>query len=499
MTERLVLAIDQGTSSTKALLVDGAGAVRARSAVTVGCAYPQPGWVEQDPLELWASVVDAIAGVLAAGEAVPAALAVASQRESVLIWDRASGRPLGPCVGWQCRRGTELCRRARERGAGELVTEATGLPLDPSFSAPKLQWLLEGDPRLWPAAVRGEICAGTVDSWILWNLTGGRLHATDAGNASRTLLLDIRTLDWSDELLAIFDIPRACLPTVVSSWGEVGEAVALGRLPSIPITAVLADSHAALFSHGGGEPGTAKATFGTGTSVMAATGSTPVRSRNGLATTVAWAEAEPTYALEGNILSSGATVRWVAELLRTTDAEVERLAASVSDAGGAYLVPAFAGLGAPHWDPAARGRIEGLTFATGRAELARAAVDSIAYQVADLVEAIEADLGAPLRELRVDGGASRNDALVRLQADLLGKPVLRSASSDGAAVGAALLAGSAAGLWEGVRGVVESPGGLDRFEPGGRDDERLAGWREALARGRTDAGIAPVRLEADPT
>jgi glycerol kinase len=498
MTQPLVLAIDQGTSSTKAVLVDGDGAVRARSAVAVRCAFPQPGWVEQDPLELWRSVVEAIDSVLAGG-AAPGALAVANQRESVLIWDRADGRPLGPCVGWQCRRGTELTRRARARGAAELVEETTGLPLDPSFSAPKLQWLLDSDPRLRPAAARGEICAGTVDSWLVWQLTGGRVHATDAGNASRTLLFDLRTRDWSDELLALFDVPRPCLPAVVPSWGEVGEASASGRLPSTPIATVLADSHAALYSQGCGAPGTAKATFGTGTSVMAATGAEPVRSRNGLATTIAWAAPEPTYALEGNILSSGATVRWVADLLRVADEEVERLAASVPDAGGVHLVPAFAGLGAPYWDAAARGRIEGLTFSSGRAQLARAAVESIAYQVADLVEAIEADLDAPLRELRVDGGAGRNDALVQLQADLLGKPVLRSASSDGAAVGAALLAGAAAGLWSAEDAVERSSRAADRFEPaGGGARESLAAWREAVARGRSQAGIDQVSLEADP-
>jgi glycerol kinase len=484
-----LLALDQGTSSTKAILVDEGGEVVAAAHVPVRRGYPRPGWVEQDPTELWESALAAVDAVLADASFVPAALAITNQRESVVVWDRATGRPLGPCVTWQCRRGAEHCDEIRSLGAEATVRDLTGLPLDPSFSAPKLRWLLDADPRVRAAAENGDACAGTVDSWLVWNLTVGAAHVTDVGNASRTLLFDIDRLAWSDELLELFDIPPACLPTPEPSSGVVGEAVAAGRLPAVPIAALVADSHAALYGHGCLRPSTAKATFGTGTSLMTPTGASVPVSRHGLASTVAWGRAQPTYALEGNILSSGATVQWVAELLGLDTAAVESLSASVPDAGGVHLVPGFAGLGAPHWDPGARGRIEGLTFATNAAHLARAAVDSIAYQVADLVDAVDLDLGVPVEELRIDGGASRNDALVQFQADLLARPVLRSASPDAAALGAAYLAGLAVGVWSGDDDIEALPRRFDTFEP--RPDapreQLLAGWRAALGRDGVEA------------
>lgn len=481
-----ILAVDQGTTSTKALLVSPDGEVSASASAAVARAFPRPGWVEQDADELWRSVLDAVAQLPPADVAC---LAVTAQRESVLLWERASGRPLTPVVSWQCTRGAELCAELRASGAEPLVRELTGLPLDPMFSASKLRALLDGDPALRAAAERGDACAGTIDSWLVWNLSGGALHITDAGNAARTLLFDLHGLDWSDELLQLFEIPRACLPDIVASCGEsLGESSSsLARLPEKSIAAVTADSHAALYGLGCARPGTAKATFGTGTSVMSSTGAEPRASQSGMATTLAWLAAGPTYALEGNIFSSGATVEWMAQVLGVDGAAaVERLAAEADGSGGVHVVPAFAGLGAPWWQPGARGRVTGLTFASGRAELARAAVESIAYQVADVVHALEQDLERPLDELRVDGGASRNDQLLQLQADLAGCPVVRSDSPDAAAVGAALLAGVALGIASGE--AVPPPG--DRFEPRIGVDARqelLAAWHDSAGVARAEA------------
>ena len=471
-----ILAVDQGTTSTKALLVSPDGGVIASASAAVGRSYPRAGWVEQDANELWASVPAAVEQL---PQAEIACIAVTAQRESVLVWERETGRPLTPVVSWQCTRGADLCAELRASGAEPLVRELTGLPLDSMFSASKLRWLLDADPALRAAAERGTACAGTVESWLVWNLSGRALHVTDAGNAARTMLFDLRRLDWSGELLALFEIPRSCLPVVVSSAdGALGESSrSLARLPEIPLAALTADSHAALYGLGCTRVGTAKATLGSGSSVMSATGAEPRTSRSGLTTTVAWSTEQPTYALEGNIFSSGATVEWMARVLGVAGAEeVERLAAGVSDSGGVHVVPAFAGLGAPWWQPEARGRVTGLSFATGRAELARAAVDSIAYQVADVVAALGEDLDRPL------------DELLQLQADLAGCPVVRSDSPDAAAVGAALLAGAALG----ISPDAPTPPRGDRFEPridAERRQELLAAWHAA-------AGVAWAREEA---
>jgi len=488
-----ILAVDQGTTSTKAVLVSPSGETLASAIAPVSRTYPRPGWVEQDPAELWQSVGAAIAQLPALDAAC---ITVANQRESVLVWDRRSGRPLTPCVGWQCTRGADLCAALRATGAEQLVRELTGLPLDPMFSASKLRHLLDSDPALRAAAESGSACAGTIDSWLLWNLSGGALHATDAGNASRTLLFDVHRLEWSEELLELFDLPAAFLPRVLPSSGLAGETIPMGRLPALPIAAVAADSHAALYGLACFRSGTAKATYGTGTSLMSTTGSEPRRSHSGLATTVAWLRETPTYALEGNVFSSGATVDWLAGVLGLESAvDVERLAGTVPDAGGVHLVPGFSGLGAPHWQPDARGRITGLTFASGAAELARAAVESIAFQVADLVESLEQDLERPLDELRVDGGASRNDGLMQFQADLLGCPVVRTDVPDAAALGAAFLGGLAVGLFEDEEQLAGFDRDWYRFEPqlaAGRREELLAGWRAAVA-GAVAAQEATVR------
>lgn len=494
MTE-VVLAIDQGTTATKAMLVSPSGETTGFSSVPVGRTYPRPGWVEQDPDEIWKSV-------LAATEQLPRAqvhaVGISSQRESVLFWDRATGQPLTPCVSWQCTSGVEVCRSLRAAGAEPLVRELTGLPLDTMFSASKLNRLLGANPSLRAAAISGDACAGTVDSWLAWNLTGGELHVTDAGNASRTLLFDIHRLAWSDQLLALFDVPPTCLPRIVASGEVVGETVPQGAIPRAPLAALVADSHAALYGLGCLRAGTAKATYGTGTSLASPTGPEPAVSQHGLVTSVAWLRLSPTFALEGNVFSSGATVDWVAKLLGLEDpSALEDLARTVPDAGGAHIVPGFGGLGAPYWCPEARGQISGLTFSTGRAELARAALESIAFQVADLVAALERDTGHALGELHADGGASGNNVLMQLQADLLGCPVVRSLARDASALGAAFLAGLATGFFDGENDIEGMGRQGETMEPKMSDTDReefLAAWHTAVSR-----AILPAPVDTRPS
>jgi glycerol kinase len=500
MSRDLILAIDQGTTNTKALLVDPrAATVAAEASVSVPVAFPRPGWVETDALALWRTVEAAAAACLADVEPTRlAAVAVANQRESVLLWERRSGRPLGPCVSWQCRRSSALCEALAERGAGDVVQARTGLPLDPMFSAGKARWLLDQVDDGLARAQRGELCVGTVDTWLAWNLSGGSVFATDLTNASRTQLLDLDGLRWDEELTALFGVPAAALPELRASSAVVGATRAGGALPAgLPIAALVGDSHAALFGHGAPAPGSAKATYGTGTSVMAPLAG-PVRC-DGLSTTVAWALEAPgrpdgmvvTYALEGNITATGAAVAWLADLLGLAgrEPELEALARSVPDAQGVMLVPAFTGLGAPHWDADARGLVCGLSRGSTRAHLARAAFDAIAYQVRDVLDPMRAALPAPLTTLYADGGAAQSDLLAQTQADVLGLPVQRSASTSLAAVGAASLAGLACGLLDSLEQVRGLPRGLQRFEPGpgvAAADAGYGGWRVALRRAAGD-------------
>lgn len=484
---KLILAIDQGTTNTKALLVDRAGAVRARASRALAIAFPQPGWVEQDARALWASVAEAAADCLAqAGDAEIVAVGVSNQRESAVVWDRRTGEPVGPCIVWQCRRTAAFCQELRARGLESVIRERTGLPLDPLFSASKIRWLLDRAPG-------GVRCAGTVDSWLLWNLTGGHAHATDASNASRTQLLNLCRVEWDEDLLDVFGIPRDCLPQVRPSSGVFGVTTGGGGLPAgAPVAAMIGDSHAALFGHAAFAPGAVKATYGTGTSLMTPVEG-PVASRHGLATTVAWAAAGGVrYALEGNITNTGGAVQWLAEFLSLAGGaeEVAALAATVADAGGVYLVPAFAGLGAPHWDSGARGLLCGLTRGSTAAHAARATLDSIAYQIRDVFEAMRQD--SPFAEpvLLADGGASRNERLMQFQADILGCPVVRSESADLSAIGAAWLAGLAVGFWHSLEELAALPRATTRFEPRmseGRRAELVGGWQDALARARSAA------------
>ncbi len=494
MQKPTILAIDQGTTNTKVLLVDQNGQIVTRAARPLTVTYPQPAWVEQDPAALWRSVQEAIDECLqAAPQTELAAIAITNQRESVVLWERATGQPLGPCVIWQCQRGAALCQQLAGQGLEPMLRQRTGLTIDPMFSASKMRWLLDNTPNGHQRAEAGELCLGTIDSWVLFNLSGGRLHACDLTNASRTQLLNLHTLQWDDELLALFNIPAAALPQVNPSSTIYGQSAAVGALPAgIPIASLIGDSHAALFGHAGFQPGAIKATYGTGSSLMTVT-PTPVISQHGLSTTIAWATPEKvTYALEGNIYATGAAVQWLDQLLDLTGRQqnIETLAASVADTGGVYLVPAFVGLGAPHWNNLARGLITGLTRGAGPAHLARATLESIAYQVRDVFDVMQAEAGVNLTVLLADGGASQNNFLMQFQADMLACPVQRNLSTDVSALGAAYLAGLAAGVWSTQAAIAALPRPHDRFEPDAAVDRAglYAGWQAAVARAIFDSG-----------
>jgi glycerol kinase len=499
-----LLAVDQGTSSSKAVLVGSDGAILARGQARLSAAYPRPGWVEQDAEELWTSVQAAIEHCLAQAPGVrPVALAVANQRESAVVWRRADGAPAGPVIGWQDRRTADACERLRADGHGPLIQARTGLALDPMFSATKLRWLLERAPGGLAAAARGELCAGTVDAWLVFKLTGGAVFACEAGNASRTQLLDLRSAAWDPELCELFGIPPAALPEVRRSDGGFGSAVAAGSLlpGAPPISAVLADSHAALHGHGCFGPGAGKATFGTGSSVM-----TPVErlgaTGHGVSETLAWLRDEPTYALEGNVIATGAALDWMGRIVGADGgAGLERLAAQVPDAGGVHFVPAFAGLGAPYWDREASGLVDGLTGGTTPAHLARAALEAVAHQVTDVLEAMD-DAGGRLRVLFADGGASAGPLVMQLQADLSGRPVLASSVAEMSALGVAHLAGVAEGVWDGEAALAALPRPSTEYRPelpAGEREARRAAWHAAVARSRgRSATESIVREEVAP-
>lgn len=491
MREKFILAIDQGTTNTKVLLVDRAGAIAARASRPLDIQFPQPAWVEQDAQVLWRSIVEAAKECLdkTAGEVT--GIGVSNQRESVIVWDRATGAPAGPCVVWQCRRTAQYCAELQQHGLGPLIERTTGLAIDPLFSASKIRWLLDHIDDGQRRAEDGALCAGTVDSWVLWNLTCGAVHACDATNAARTQLFDLRRLAWDDELLSIFGIPAVMLPEVRPSSADFGLTAATGLPAGLPVGSLIGDSHAALFGHATFQPGSIKATYGTGSSLMTLT-EEPISSSRGLSTTIAWWRgAAARYALEGNITVTGGAVQWVGELLGLSNGApgVAALAASVADTGGVYLTPAFAGLGAPYWDPAARGAISGLTRGSTSAHVARAALESIAYQVRDVFDAMEADAGTPLPELLADGGASQNDVLMQFQADILARPVRRNLSADLSAIGAAWLAGLALGVWASTDELEALPRRQDVFEPcmsSAERDRLYDGWQIAVARARVN-------------
>lgn len=493
MSRKFILALDQGTTSSRALVFDRHGRVRGAAQQEFAQHFPRPGWVEHDPADLWESTRrTALAAVAEANLTARdlAAIGLANQRETTLLWDRRTGRPLAPAIVWQDRRTDELCTQLKRRGLEPLFRRRTGLVLDPYFSGTKLAWLLDRLPGARARAARGELAFGTVDTWLLWKLTGGQVHATDVSNASRTLLLNLRTGEWDDELLRLLRIPRAVLPAVRASSEVYGAVTSIPALRGVPISGVAGDQQAALFGQACFRPGMAKNTYGTGCFLLLHTGEKPVVSKHQLLTTIAWrlgADGPLEYALEGSVFIGGAVVQWLRDGLGLIgrSSEIEALAARAADNGGVYLVPAFTGLGAPHWDASARGAITGLTRGTTAAHLARAALESIAYQSADLLRAMEADCGGKLRELRVDGGATVNNPLMQFQADLLRVPVVRPRTIQTTALGVAYLAGLAVGFWQ-DRAEIARLWRADRTfraqTPPAASRQLLAGWHRAVER-----------------
>lgn len=488
-----LLALDQGTTSSRAIVFNEGGAPVASAQREFRQHYPQPGWVEHDPLEIWetqagvASLALKNAGL--DGSDI-AAIGITNQRETTVVWEKATGRPVCNAIVWQDRRTAAACDRLRAEGRGPLIRQKTGLVPDAYFSGTKLAWILDHCPRARKMAEEGLLAFGTVDSWLIWNLTGGERHVTDASNASRTMLCNIRTGEWDDDLLALLDIPRSLLPEIRSSSEIYGETRTRAIPAGIPIGGAAGDQQAALFGQMCTRPGMVKNTYGTGCFMLMNTGTAPVESAHNLLTTVAWKIGEKTeYALEGSVFVGGAVVQWLRDGLGIigSSSDVEALAGQVSDTDGVYLVPAFAGLGAPQWDPYARGTIVGITRGTKAAHIARAALESIAYQSMDLLNCMKADSGEGIGELRVDGGATVNDTLMQFQADILGIPVVRPPVRETTALGAAYLAGLAAGVWKSAGEIGDRMPAERQFLPAmenGRVERLTRGWRRALERSR---------------
>ena len=490
---RYILALDQGTTSSRSILFDHGGHIIASAQREFSQRFPAPGWVEHDADEIWASQSATIAEALARAGATPAdvaAIGITNQRETTVLWERASGRPIAPAIVWQDRRTADKCALLRAAGHEPEITRRTGLRLDPYFSGTKLAWLLSNVPGARARAERGELAFGTIDSWLVFKLSGGAAHITDVSNASRTMLLDLTSAEWSEPMLELLEIPRACLPQVVASSVAASNApcAELGGV-RVPITGIAGDQQAALFGQACFAPGMAKNTYGTGCFLLLNTGSRPPVSKHELLATIAWECGGRSYALEGSVFSAGAVVQWLRDGLGLIKraADIEALAAEVPDAGGVTLVPAFTGLGAPYWDPHARGTIVGLTRGTGRAQLARAALESIALQSADVLAAMEQDAGRPLLELRVDGRATANNLLMQFQADLLGVPVLRTHVTETTALGAGYLAGLGVGYWASTAEIATHWQIERRFEPLQSRDwagERRREWARAVERSR---------------
>ncbi len=488
-----ILALDQGTTSSRAIVFDEAGQVLGTAQQELTQIYPQSGWVEQDADEIWSTqLATARAALAQAGLSAEniAAIGITNQRETTVVWERATGRPIANAIVWQDRRTAGLCEQLRVQGVEALFTGRTGLLLDAYFSGTKVRWLLDHVEGARARAEKGALAFGTVDTWLIWKLTGGRVHATDVSNASRTMMFNIHTRDWDDKLLGLLRVPRALLPKVVASSAICAECDSAHFGRGLPIAGIAGDQQAALFGQQCTRAGMVKNTYGTGCFMLMHTGARPVDSHNRLLTTVAWEIGETIeYALEGSVFIAGAAVQWLRDglgIIRTSG-EVEALARSVPDTGGVYLVPAFAGLGAPYWDPHARGTIVGMSRGTTAAHLARATLDSIAYQTADVLEAMHADSGIAVTELRVDGGATQNDLLMQFQADVLGVPVVRPKIYETTALGAAYLAGLAVGFWKNTDALAAQWQLDRRFEPAMSAARRAAlkaGWTKAVKRSR---------------
>lgn len=487
--EKYILAIDQGTTSSRAIIFDKQGKIQSVSQHEFTQYFPRPGWVEHDAEEIWSSeysvITDAIAkmGVDAASLS---AIGITNQRETTIVWDAVTGKPVSHAIVWQDRRTAEYCDTLKSLGLVDMIRSRTGLIIDAYFSATKVRWILENVPGAKDKALRGELRFGTVDSWLVWNLTGGRIHATDVTNASRTMLFNIHTLEWDKDLLDLFGIPESMMPKVLGSSEVYGEANIEGT--KVPIAGIAGDQQSALFGQMCIEPGAVKNTYGTGCFLLMNTGDKPIMSSNNLLTTIAWkVGGKVSYALEGSIFVAGSVIQWLRDglgLIKTSP-ESEALAASVPDNGGVYFVPALTGLGAPHWDAYATGSIYGITRGTTAAHIARAALEGIAFQTMDIVEAMGRDAGVPIRELKVDGGASRNNLLMQFQSDILGTSVVRPEVTETTALGAAYLAGLAVGYWSGIDEVRRQWSAERVFTPQ-MDAEGVksakAGWANAIER-----------------
>src|SRR3954453_6297464 len=486
-----ILALDQGTTSSRAIVFDHAGSIVAVAQKEFPQIFPKPGWVEHDPRDIWSSQAGVAAEALTKARVRAediAAIGITNQRETTLVWDRATGEPIMNAIVWQDRRTAAICDRLRKQKLERVIRRKTGLVIDAYFSATKVQWMLQNVKGAKARAKAGELAFGTVDSWLVWNLTGGKVHVTDVSNASRTMLFDIAKGQWDDELLEIFGVPRSMLPEVRSSSEVYGHTDLLGT--AVPIAGIAGDQQAALFGQACLKPGMVKNTYGTGCFMLMNTGTKRIASKHNLLTTIAWRIGDRTeYALEASIFIAGAVVQWLRDGLEffRSAPEIEALAAVVEDTGGVYLVPAFAGLGAPHWDPHARGTIVGLTRGSTKAHIARAALEGIVLQVMDVLKAMEADAGIKLKELRVDGGASANDLLMQLQADLLNVPVIRPKVAETTALGAAYLAGLAVGFWKNQADIARQWQVDKRFKPAMKSaarDKIAKGWQRALSRAK---------------
>jgi glycerol kinase len=491
--EKMILAIDQGTTSSRAILFDHQGAIGAVAQREFTQHFPQPGWVEHDANEIWSSQAGVITEVLAKSRVQLrdlAGIGITNQRETTVIWNRETGKPIHNAIVWQDRRTAKVCDELKSRGLAKLIQEKTGLVLDAYFSGTKVQWLLDNVPGARKDAEAGKLAFGTVDSWLVWNLTAGKLHITDVSNASRTLLFNIHTLQWDDELLKLFNVPRNMLPEVRASSEVYGEATVQSINAQVPIAGIAGDQQAALFGQMCLQPGMLKHTYGTGGFMVLNTGDKAIPSKNNLLTTIGWKIGkEVTYALEGSIFIAGAVVQWLRDglgIIRSS-ADIETLAAGVPDNGGVYMVPAFAGLGAPHWDQSARGAILGITRGTNARHIARAALESIAYQTVDVLSAMEADSNIKIKELRVDGGATVDNLLMQFQADIAGVPIVRPKVNETTALGAAYLAGLAVGFWKDRNELLHQWQKDREFKPS-MDADRVTklkrGWTKAVSKAK---------------
>jgi glycerol kinase len=494
---KAILAIDQGTTGTTVAVMNARGTLLGSVNHEFPQLYPKPGWVEHDPEAIWASVLKGIRAVFRRGLCKPADVAcigITNQRETALLWERHSGKPLGNAIVWQCRRTASFCDGLRRKGLESMVRDRTGLVLDPYFSASKFRWLLNNIDGARGRARRGDIAAGTIDAYLLSRLTGGVVHATDVSNASRTSLMNLRTLDWDPELLKLFSVPRNLMPDIIPSSGDLGATLGVSGLPDgIPITGIAGDQQSALFGQAGFDRGAAKCTFGTGSFILMNTGHDKMTSDAGLLTTVAWqlpGQQTPVYALEGGAFICGAAVQWLRDELGIIKSapDIEKLAAGVADAGGVEFVPALTGLGAPHWDPDARGVISGLTRGASAAHLARATLEAMALQNVDILRAMERDLGRRLSELRVDGGAAANNLLMTIQADYLGREIIRPKVIETTVAGACFLAGLGVGIWKDTEALAKVWRVDQRFPSRmatGQRRRRLESWQQAVNRAKT--------------